>query len=110
MGNTRKGAMAPPIDDPLSNSAAAKARSRLGNHSDTALVAPGQFADSPAPRRNRTVAKLKNPIAKELQIEATEYPITESVRPRRVPIRSMALPQIACPKEYASRKQISRFA
>ena len=35
--------MAPPIDEPLSNRAVAKLRSRLGNHSETALVAPGQL-------------------------------------------------------------------
>src|SRR5579863_4968369 len=98
------------MDDPLSKRAAARARSRFGNHSDTALVAPGQFADSPAPSRNSTIAKLKNPRAKALQIEATEYQITERVNPRRVPTRSMNRPQIVCPKEYASRKHISRFA
>src|ERR1700737_2437458 len=102
--------MAPPIDDPLSNSAAARARSRLGNHSDTAFVAPGQFADSPAPRKNRTIAKLENPRAKALQMDATEYQITEKVKPRRVPILSITLPQIVWPNEYASRKQIRRFA
>src|ERR1700730_17217684 len=106
MGRSRNGATAPPIEDPLSKSAAAKARSRFGNHSDTALVAPGQFADSPAPNKKRTMAKLKKPRAKALQIDATEYQITESVSPRRVPTRSMNRPQIVCPKEYATRKQI----
>ena len=46
------------MDDPLSNSAVAKARSRFGNHSETALVAAGQLADSPAPSKKRNVAKL----------------------------------------------------
>ena len=53
-----KGATAPPIEEPLSKKAVAKARSRFGNHSETAFVAPGQFADSPAPKKNRKVAKL----------------------------------------------------
>ncbi len=53
-----KGATAPPIEDPLSNRAVASARSRFGNHSETALVAAGQFADSPAPSKKRNVAKL----------------------------------------------------
>jgi hypothetical protein len=52
------GATAPPIDDPLSKSAVASPRSCLGNHSETALVAAGQFADSPAPSRKRKNPKL----------------------------------------------------
>jgi hypothetical protein len=39
------GASAPPIDEPESNSATAHPLSRRGNHSETAFVAPGQFAD-----------------------------------------------------------------
>ena len=35
--------MAAPIDDPLSKSATAHPLSRLGNHSETALVAAGQL-------------------------------------------------------------------
>ena len=46
------------MDEPLSNRAVASARSRFGNHSETAFVAAGQFADSPAPSRKRNVAKL----------------------------------------------------
>src|SRR6266853_619382 len=106
----RKGAMAPPIDDPLSKSAAANARSRFGNHSDTAFVAPGQFADSPAPSRNRMIAKLDKPRAKEVQIDAMEYQMIEMVSPRRVPILSMNRPQIDWPNEYATRNAIRRFA
>ena len=41
--------MPPPIDEPLSKRAVAKPRSRLGNHSETAFVAPGQLPDSPVP-------------------------------------------------------------
>src|SRR5213079_424328 len=36
------GAIAPPTEDPLSKKAVAKARSCLGNHSETAFVAAGQ--------------------------------------------------------------------
>ncbi len=53
----QEGATAPPIDDPLSNSATAQARSRSGNHSETALAAPGQPADSPAPSNPRKTRK-----------------------------------------------------
>src|SRR2546425_1879998 len=70
--NTMNGAIAPPTDEPLSKSAVANPRSLLGNHSDTALVAAGQFADSPAPRRNRNKAKLRRPRAKGVSIDTKE--------------------------------------
>src|SRR5579872_5487074 len=101
------GAIAPPIDDPLSKSAVANARSRFGNHSETALVAAGQFADSPAPRRKRNVAKLVKPRAREVDIEISEYQITVRVRPRRVPTRSIKRPKMLCPIVYATRKAIA---
>ena len=44
---TSNGATAAPIDDPLSKSATAQPLSRRGNHSATALVAPGQLPASP---------------------------------------------------------------
>src|SRR6187549_1990640 len=70
--NTRKGATAPPIDDPESNSATAQPLSRRGNHSETAFVAPGQFAASPRPRQNRNTEKLRNPVAVAVTIAAIE--------------------------------------
>ena len=45
------------------------------------------------------IAKLKKPRAKEVQIEAMEYQMTDRVSPRRVPIRSMNRPQIVWPNE-----------
>src|SRR5205814_8533064 len=96
MGKTRNGAMAPPMDEPLSKSAVASPRSRFGNHSETAFVAPGQFADSPAPSRKRNAAKLRKPVASEVRTETTEYHSTENVSPRRVPIRSSSRRQSAC--------------
>src|ERR1035441_10157424 len=36
-------------------------------------------------------------------MEIVEYPMTESVSPRRVPMRSMSLPNPVCPMEYARR-------
>ena len=66
------GAIAAPIDEPLSKSATAQPLSRRGNHSETAFVAPGQFADSPAPSRNRNDAKLRRPSASDESIAATE--------------------------------------
>ena len=64
--------MAPPIDEPLSNSATAHPLSRFGNHSETALVAPGQLADSPRPSRKRNAAKLRKPVASDVSIAAIE--------------------------------------
>src|SRR5947207_15964248 len=82
---TSSGAIAPPIEEPLSKRATAQPRSRFGNHSETALVAAGQFADSPAPSRKRKKAKLFSPTAKEVSIAAIEYQITVTVSPLRVP-------------------------
>src|SRR5579863_4345386 len=107
MGSTMKGATAPPMEEPVSKKAVASARSRLGNHSETALVAAGQFADSPAPRKNRKPAKLKKPLANDVSIEMIEYQITVRVRPRRVPMRSMSRPNTLCPMEYAMRKAMA---
>jgi len=91
--------MAPPIDEPLSNSAVASARSRFGNHSETALVAPGQLADSAIPSRVRNVAKLYRPRAREVVLATREYSTTVMLRPRRVPMRSIMRPRIVCPSE-----------
>src|SRR5213080_1465599 len=99
MGMITKGAIAPPMDEPLSNNAVASPRSHFGNHSETALVAAGQLADSPKPSRKRNPAKLFQPVASEVSIETTEYQMTEIVSPRRVPIRSSNFPQSVCPTE-----------
>src|SRR6267143_2817366 len=99
MGRMRKGATAPPIEDPLSKMAVASPRSRFGNHSETALLAPGQLADSPAPSRKRKKAKLKRPLAREVKRETVEYQMTLRVRPRRVPTRSISRPHRVCPTE-----------
>src|SRR5215469_5025591 len=110
MGKTRKGATAPPMDEPLSKNAVARARSRFGNHSETAFAAAGQFADSPAPTRKRQNPKLAKPLAKPVAIETTEYQVTAMVNPRRVPMRSINLPRTTCPIEYATRKVMTIFA
>src|SRR6266571_7983334 len=98
-GKIKKGATAPPTDEPLSYNAAASPRSRLGNHSDTALLAPGQLADSPAPSRKRNRAKLVRLLASEVMMETIEYQVTLMVSPRRVPTRSISRPQTVWPSE-----------
>ncbi len=70
--STSAGATAAPIEEPLSKSATAQPRSRRGNHSETAFVAAGQFAASPAPSRKRKPQKLSRPFAKEVSIAAIE--------------------------------------
>jgi hypothetical protein len=97
--STRTGATAAPTEDPLSNSATAQPLSRRGNHSDTAFVAPGQLAASPAPRRKRKAANDLKPTASEVSIAATEYQSTANDRPFRVPTRSSHVPATVCPIE-----------
>src|SRR3954467_9947298 len=103
MNSTMKGATAPPIEEPLSKNAVASERSRLGNHSDTALEAAGQLADSPAPKQKRQRAKPTNTFASEVAADTREYQATLSVNPRLVPIRSISQPKRVCPAEYATR-------
>src|SRR6266540_5451785 len=90
---TSSGAIAPPIEEPLSKRATAQPRSRFGNHSETAFVAAGQLADSPAPSKKRKSAKLRKPTASEVSIAAIEYQMTVIVSPLRVPTRSMRRPE-----------------
>src|SRR6266508_6164099 len=91
---TNSGAIAPPIDEPLSKRATAHPRSRFGNHSETAFVAAGQLADSPAPSRNRKKPKLRRPTASDVSMAAIEYQMTVIVKPLRVPTRSMNRPEM----------------
>jgi hypothetical protein len=94
---TRTTAIAAPNEEPLSKSATAQPRSRRGNHSATAFVAPGQFAASPAPSRKRNAQKLRSPVAKEVAMAASEYQSTPIDKPVRVPTRSSQRPVTACP-------------
>src|ERR1700726_2729047 len=96
---TINGAIAPPMDEPLSNNAVARPRSRFGNHSDTALLAPGQLADSPAPSKKRNTVKLESPFAVAVSSETIEYQTTLIVSPRLVPTRSISRPHSVCPME-----------
>ena len=95
--STSSGATAAPTDDPLSNSATARLRSALGNHAPTALVAAGQFADSPAPSRNRNVHRDRNPVASGDSMAASEYQATLSESALRTPSQSTTRPVINWP-------------
>src|SRR5437016_10111389 len=78
-------ATAPPTAEPLSKMPTARPRSDLGNHSETALVAPGQLAASPAPSRNRKAAKLPRLVAAAVAMATAEYQSTAIDSPRLVP-------------------------
>src|SRR5205823_9726404 len=88
-----------------SNNATAHPRSDFGNHSETVLVAPGQFAASPEPSRNRNNMKLLSPTASDVMAAATEYQLTASSRPRRVPNQSSTRPATVCISVYATRSE-----
>src|SRR5882757_9398552 len=102
-----KGAMAPPMEEPLSNKAVANPRSCFGNHSETALVAAGQFPDSAAPRKKRKPRKEQNPRAKGVKRETREYQATVMVKPRLVPTRSIRRPQNVWQRKKNQRKAIT---
>src|SRR4029450_9597664 len=104
------GASAAPIDEPLSKSATAQPLSRRGNHSETALVAPGQLAASPSPSAKRNAQKLRSPPASDVAIAAIEYQATARLNPRRVPRRSTSRPASVWPTAYAIRNEISTQA
>src|SRR5215212_10136336 len=104
---TSNGATAPPTADPLSKIATAMPRSDFGNHSDTAFVAPGQLAASPAPSRNRNAAKLFSPTAADVAIATIEYQSTASDSPRRVPSLSSRRPETTWKIVYPQRKAIT---
>src|SRR2546421_6743751 len=108
--STTTGAMAAPIDEPLSNSATAQPRSLRGNHSLTALVAPGQLADSPNPSKKRNEISDLNPTVSDVSAATIEYHVTLVISPTRVPTRSRNLPDAICPTPYARRKAISTQA
>src|SRR5450432_916085 len=82
---------------PLLKIPVANARSFLGNHSATDLIAAGKLPDSPRPS---AVLAIPNPSvldAIECNIAATLHIIIEIVYPSRVPILSINLPNNKSP-------------
>ena len=96
--------MAPPIEDRLIERDS-QPRSFFGNHSATAFVAPGQFADSPHPEESE-MHRTPETARKRCEHRSDGYQTTVSVSPLRVPNTvkqsSKVLTQIA----YATRKEI----
>ena len=89
--------MAPPTEEPLSNMATAQPRSRSGNHSEVALVAPGQLADSPAPSRKRKNAEAAHALRERREAGHRGVEDHADRSPRRVPSRSSSRPETPWP-------------
>src|SRR4051812_29832614 len=85
-------ASAPPTLEPLSKIATAKPRSCAGNHSATALLAPGQFTPSPMPNRKRSAANDETEFAKPVAMLNSDHQTTAIASPSRVPVTSSAMP------------------
>src|SRR5256885_2204283 len=97
---TSSGAMIAPVLVPALKIPAARARSRLGNHSATVLMAPGKLADSPSPSRARAAEKPAVVRAKACPIAATLHATTAMANPRRTPITSSSRPAARNPNAY----------
>src|ERR1700733_3608725 len=78
-----RAANAPPKEEPLSKMATAMLRSRLGNHSATVLLAPGQLTPSPTPSRKRKAAKANTELANAVKILTSDQKETATARPIR---------------------------
>src|SRR6266540_576557 len=70
---TRSGVTIAPVLVPALKIPVASARSFFGNHSATALIAPGKLADSPSPKRARAA---ENPAV----VRATAWPIAATLQ------------------------------
>ena len=73
----------------------AKARSRLGNHSATALMEPGKFPASPIPSKPHATAKEATPRAKACPMAASDHQVMASAKPiaRAQPVDDPPEPQ-----------------
>src|SRR5262249_56799731 len=88
-------APAEPSAVPPLNTPPARARSCIGNHSDTAFTPAGKFAGSVAPSRNRHNPSCNPVLARPWSMLATDQPEANIVYPRRVPSTSTSLPLTA---------------
>src|SRR5256886_12609512 len=81
-----------PVFVPALKMPVASARSFLGNHSATALMAPGKFADSATPSRARAAENRAVVRANACAMAARLHATTAAANPRRTPIRSNSRP------------------
>src|SRR5436309_1512945 len=84
---TTSGVTSAPMFVPELKIPVASARSFLGNHSATVLIAAGKLPASPRPRKNLAMPKPNAERASAWAIAATLQKIIASEKPLRVPMR-----------------------
>jgi hypothetical protein len=99
---TMSGVRIAPVFVPALKMPVARARSSLGNHSPTLLMAPGKLADSPRPSSARAAMKAAVVRASAWPIAATLHTTTAVAKPRRTPTRSSQSPATRKPIAYTS--------
>ena len=83
------GERAPPTAAPVLKMPMPSARSRTGNHSPTALAAPGQLPASPKPQHPAPERRSSPTVrAKKCAMAAADHTMIENVNPSRVPMAS----------------------
>ena len=73
----------------------ANARSRMGNHSLTARTPPVKLPGSNTPSMNRKKENWPTVPAKMWSMLVTDHPVTKTMNPRRVPMKSTMRPLTA---------------
>src|SRR5215204_3086111 len=89
---TSSGAAIAPTLLPALKIPVANARSRFGNHSAVALIAPGKFADSPRPSAARAMPNALTERARPALIAARLHATIAHANPLRTPNRSSRRP------------------
>src|SRR6266576_5716902 len=102
---TSSGVMIAPVLVPALKTPVASARSSLGNHSATVLIAPGKLADSPSPSRARAAENAAVVRANACPIAARLHTTTAVAKPRRTPTRSSHRPAERKPNAYTKLNQ-----
>ena len=85
----------------------AKARSFLGNHSATVLIAAGKFPASKRPNAKRAMPNPKALLANACPIAAKLQPVSTVEYPDLVPTISIILPINNNPIAYAALKAVT---
>src|SRR5712691_10749212 len=99
---TMSGVRIAPVLVPALKMPVARARSSLGNHSPTLLIAPGKLADSPRPSSARAAENAAVVRASAWPIAARLHTTTAVAKPRRTPTRSSQRPAIRKPNAYTN--------
>src|SRR5437667_12021123 len=102
---TMSGVRIAPVLVPALKMPVARARSSLGNHSPTLLMAPGKLADSPRPSSARAAENAAVVRASAWPIAARLHTTTAVAKPRRTPTRSSQRPAIRNPNAYTRVKE-----